>query len=91
MRIPNTGKTRSFLYKSAKVLGDNNAVKHGNMSHRLAKRVFGKVTSRLLSNFSDDFKSILLRLCQYEVVCARTQKALTQIFFYSHTCDFKLI
>lgn len=56
MKIPSIGKTRSFLYKSAKVLGDINAVKRGSISHRLVTRVSGKVTSRLLSKFSNSFK-----------------------------------
>ena len=56
MKIPSIGKTRSFLYKSAKVLGDINAVKRGSISHRLVTRVSGKVTSRLINKISNVVK-----------------------------------
>ena len=41
------GKARSALYKSAKVLGDVNAVKNGRIGARIANRAVGKVTGRL--------------------------------------------
>lgn len=41
-------KIRSALYKSAKVLGDVNAVQKGIVGKRIARRAAGKVTGRLL-------------------------------------------
>lgn len=40
------GKIRSMLYKSARVLGDVNAVKRGKVGKRLARRAAGRVTGR---------------------------------------------
>ena len=56
MKLPTIGKTRSFLYKSGKVLGDINAVKRGTLGHRFATRISGKITSRLISKFAKHFK-----------------------------------
>jgi len=41
-------KIRSALYKSAKVLGDVNAVQKGTVGKRIARRAAGKATGRLL-------------------------------------------
>lgn len=41
------GKTRSVLYKTAKILGDVNSVKRGTIGNRVVGRVFGKVTGRV--------------------------------------------
>ena len=40
------GKTRSSLYKTAKVLGDVNSLKRGTVGQRIASRVIGKVSGR---------------------------------------------
>lgn len=39
---------RSFLYWLAKLLGDINAVKRGRVGKRVARRVAGKATGRML-------------------------------------------
>ena len=44
------GKTRSALYKTAKILGDINAVKRGKISE-VTHRISGKLSARLLSSF----------------------------------------
>lgn len=41
-------KIRSLLYGTAKVLGDVNAVKKGKVGKRIARRVAGKGTGRLM-------------------------------------------
>ncbi|MBQ9313135.1 MAG: hypothetical protein IJ213_08855 [Bacteroidales bacterium] len=41
-------KTRSILYKTAKVLGDVDAVKKGKVGKRVKRRVAGKVVGKLL-------------------------------------------
>ena len=41
------GKTRSFLYKAAKILGDVNSVKRGSVGQRVSNRVVGKVSGRI--------------------------------------------
>jgi|TARA_B100000780_G_C20994523_1_gene397776 hypothetical protein len=56
MKLPTIGKTRSFLYKSGKILGDINAVKRGTLGHRFATRISGKITSRLIAKFAGNFK-----------------------------------
>ena len=43
------GKVRSFLYWIARFLGDFNAVRRGTISKRLARRVAGRATARILS------------------------------------------
>lgn len=42
------GKTRSALYKSARILGDINAVKRGTVPARIGTRIIGPMFSRLL-------------------------------------------
>lgn len=42
------GKTRGFLYGLARLLGDYSAVKHGRVGKRIARRIAGKATGRLL-------------------------------------------
>lgn len=42
------GKTRSFLYKSARVLGDVNAVARGTAPQRIVSRGLGFLTGTLL-------------------------------------------
>lgn len=44
-------KSRGFLYLLAKILGDVNAVKKGKVGKRVARRVAGKGTGRLLGKF----------------------------------------
>ena len=46
-------KTRSALYKTAKVLGDIDAVKKGKVGKRAENRIIGKLTGRLLKNFDN--------------------------------------
>ena len=41
-------KTRSALYKTAKILGDVDAVKKGNVGKRATRRLAGKLAGKLL-------------------------------------------
>ena len=41
-------KTRSFLYRLARLLGDANAVSKGRVPRRIGRRAAGKATGRLL-------------------------------------------
>lgn len=41
-------KTRSLLYKTARVLGDIGAVKKGKAGKRVKNRLLGKLTGKLL-------------------------------------------
>ena len=41
-------KTRGFLYTLAKLLGDAQAVKNGNVGKRVARRAAGKATGKAL-------------------------------------------
>lgn len=41
-------KFRKFLYGSAKLLGDVNAVQRGTIGKRVARRAAGKATGKLL-------------------------------------------
>lgn len=41
-------KTRSALYKTARILGDVDAVKKGKASKRVKNRLLGKLTGKLL-------------------------------------------
>jgi len=43
------GKTRSALYKVAKILGDVNSIKRGTVGKRVTGRVVGKVSGRVFS------------------------------------------
>ena len=43
-------KVRNVLYTSAKVLGDVNAVEKDEIPRRLARRIAGKYSARLLNN-----------------------------------------
>jgi hypothetical protein len=43
-------KTRSFLYKSAKFLGDVNAVQKGKVGRRVARRAAGKATGKMFKS-----------------------------------------
>lgn len=45
MGIPNT---RSWLYRTARLLGDVDAVKKGRTGRRVGRRVAGRGTGRLL-------------------------------------------
>jgi hypothetical protein len=40
------GKTRSALYKTARILGDVNAVKRGTVGKRILRRAAGRATGR---------------------------------------------
>lgn len=44
-------KTRSKLYKIARILGDVDAVKKGKVGKRVKNRVIGKLTGKLLKKF----------------------------------------
>ncbi len=46
------GKVRGVLYKSAKLLGDVNAVHRGNIGSRVTNRVVGKVSGRVPSKIN---------------------------------------
>ena len=39
---------RSFLYRTARIVGDVDAVKKGTIGKRMARRAVGKVTGRVL-------------------------------------------
>ena len=41
-------KTRSFLYRLARLMGDINAVAKGRVGRRIGRRAAGKTTGRLL-------------------------------------------
>ena len=51
-KIMSIGKIRSLLYKTARILGDINAVKRGTVKKRIANRVIGKVSGRLTGKAS---------------------------------------
>lgn len=40
------GKSRGFLYKLARILGDVSAVQKGSVGKRIGRRVAGKATGR---------------------------------------------
>jgi len=42
------GKIRTILYKSARVLGDIQAVRKNRIGQRIVNRVLGKVAGRIL-------------------------------------------
>ena len=42
-------KTRSFLYQTAKILGDINAIKRNKIGTRVTNRLTGKVSARARS------------------------------------------
>jgi predicted GNAT family N-acyltransferase len=44
--IMSIGKTRSVLYKTARILGDVNAVKRGTIGKRIVRRAAGRATGR---------------------------------------------
>ena len=46
------GKIRTFLYSSAKILGDVNAIKRNKIGTRITNKVTGKVSSRARSYLS---------------------------------------
>jgi hypothetical protein len=44
-------KIRSLLYRSARLLGDVNAVRRGKILQRVKNRIIGKLASRFLRRF----------------------------------------
>jgi hypothetical protein len=52
------GKIRSFMYITAKILGDVNAVKRNKIGTRVTNRVTGKVSSRAKSYLSKKIMNI---------------------------------
>lgn len=52
------GKIRSFLYTTAKILGDVNAVKRNKIGTRVTNRVTGKISSRARSYMSRKIMNI---------------------------------
>ena len=52
------GKIRSFMYITAKILGDINAVKRNKIGTRVTNRVTGKVSSRAKSYLSKKIMNI---------------------------------
>lgn len=42
-------KVRGMLYKTARIMGDIQAVKHNKIGKRILRRMAGKATGRLLS------------------------------------------
>ena len=53
------GKTRSTLYKSAKILGDINAARKGTIGRRLTHRITGKISARILSKLVRTISKVL--------------------------------
>ena len=49
------GKTRSALYKTAKVLGDVNSVKRGTLGKRVTSRIAGKISGRVTGAMTRGF------------------------------------
>jgi hypothetical protein len=52
------GKIRSFMYITAKILGDVNAIKRNKIGTRVTNRVTGKVSSRAKSYLSKKIMNI---------------------------------
>ena len=52
------GKTRTSLYKSARILGDINAVKRGKMGRRATHRLTGLLSARILSKLVKNISKI---------------------------------
>ena len=52
------GKIRSFLYTTAKILGDVNAVKRNKIGTRVTNRVTGKISSKARSFMSRKIMNI---------------------------------
>ena len=44
------GKVRTALYKTAKVLGDINAIKRSTITQRASNRALGKFSGRVIPN-----------------------------------------
>jgi hypothetical protein len=42
------GKIRTILYRSARFLGDVNAVRTGHVGRRIVNRVLGRIAGRIL-------------------------------------------
>ncbi len=49
-------KTRSWLYGTARFLGDVNAVLRGKIGQRIVRRLAGKLTGRLLGKLNRRIK-----------------------------------
>lgn len=45
------GKVRTALYKTAKYLGDVDAVRKGRIAQRIKNRILGKISGRILRKF----------------------------------------
>jgi hypothetical protein len=45
-------KVRSVLYRSAKVLGDADAVAKGKIGKRIKRRILGKIAGKILKKVS---------------------------------------
>jgi hypothetical protein len=45
------GKIRTALYRTARLLGDVNAVRRGKIGKRIVRRLAGKFAGRLLGRF----------------------------------------
>ena len=52
------GKTRTVLYKTAKILGDVNSVKRGTVGRRITSRVAGKVSGRVTGAMTRGFMKL---------------------------------
>ncbi len=53
------GKARSFLYGTAKFLGDINSIKRGRIANRLSSRILGKVSGRITGKLNNKVKKII--------------------------------
>ena len=50
-------KIRTALYKSAKILGDVNAIKRNKVGERIVSRVSGKVSAKVNRTIANIFKT----------------------------------
>lgn len=41
-------KIRTFLYTTAKILGDIQAVKNGTIKQRIGRRIVGRITGKMI-------------------------------------------
>lgn len=48
MNKMNINKIRKTLYKTARILGDINAIKNGKAGKRIGRRIVGRSTGKLL-------------------------------------------
>lgn len=52
MKLPTIGKSRALIYRTARILGDINAVKRGDISKRVGMRIIGKVSAKMINSIA---------------------------------------